>query len=418
MALTAVEKIISRHAGRVVRAGDLTVAAVDAVMAHDGNAPLAIRILHEELGSRQVFDPARVLLVIDHCGPSANEGAANMQRIMRAFVAETGARLYDAGEGICHLLLPEQGHAWPGGLIVGSDSHSVTYGAINCLGTGMGSTDIAVAMYTGKVWLRVPEVLRIRLAGRLTSGVSAKDLTLHLLRLLGADGATYKCLEIDGDGLASLPMDYRFTVCNMAVEMGAKCALMPVDDVCRHYLDGRLAQPPEPVWSDPGCSYEAEYTVELSQVEPLVALPHDLSRIVPARQVGSQPVDMAFIGTCTNSRLTDLREAAEVLRGRRVNPRVRLIVTPGTRGIYLEALRQGLVEVFVAAGGVVTPPGCGPCLGTHLGVPGDGEVVVSTANRNYRGRMGNRNASIILASPTTVAASALLGRVATPAEVC
>jgi 3-isopropylmalate/(R)-2-methylmalate dehydratase large subunit len=415
MAKTAVEKIIAAHAGHAVQAGDLTIASVDLVMATDGNAPLALRLLREELGAPVEFDGRHIVLVVDHCGPSPNEGAANLQQVMRRFARDAGARLYDAGEGISHVLLPEQGHALPGMLVIGSDSHTVTYGALNCLGTGMGSTDVAVAMYTRKVWLRVPETVRVELLGRLAPGVTAKDLALQLVARIGVGGATYKCLEIDGEGLASLTMDQRLTLCNMSVEMGAKCALMPVDEICRRYLGERAATAPAMVWSDPDCTYEAVHSVDLAAVEPLVALPHDLTHIVPMRDLGERRIDQAFIGTCTNSRLSDLEEAAAVLRGRRVHAQVRLIVTPGSRGVYREALRRGLIEVFLDAGAIVTPPGCGPCVGTHLGVPGDGEVVLSTANRNFQGRMGNPKASILLASPATVAASAIAGYTTVPA---
>jgi 3-isopropylmalate/(R)-2-methylmalate dehydratase large subunit len=417
MAQTVVEKIISRHAGATVHAGDMAIASVDAVMATDGNAPLAIRLLREQLGAGDDFDASKVILVIDHGAPAPTEGAANLQSLMRSFAQATGALLYEAGSGISHVVLPEQGHARPGGLVVGSDSHTVTYGAVNCLGTGMGSTDIAVAMYTGKVWLRVPETIRVELSGRLPAGVTAKDLTLWLVRQVGVDGATYKCLEIAGDGLAQLDMDGRFTMTNMSVEMGAKCALMPLDEVSGGYLAERLDEVPPMVWSDPGCRYESTVTLELGRVEPLVAQPHDLGAIVPVADVAGERIDVAFLGTCTNGRISDLEQAAAVLRERRVKPGVRLIVTPGSRAVYLEALRRGLVETFVHAGAVVTTPGCGPCVGLHQGVPSDGEVVISTANRNFKGRMGNPRAAIFLASPPTVAASAVLGRVASSTEV-
>ncbi|HEY7417745.1 MAG TPA: 3-isopropylmalate dehydratase large subunit [Ktedonobacteraceae bacterium] len=419
MPQTAVEKIISAHAETTVRAGDLAIVTVDLVMAQDGNAPLAIRTLREELHAQRIYEPEKVVLVIDHCGPSPDEGSANLQRLMRTFAMEYGATIYDAGEGISHVLLPELGYAQPGRLIVGSDSHSVTYGAVNCLGTGMGSTDIAVAMLTGKAWLRVPETIHVRLTGQLPPLATAKDLALRLVDTVGVDGATYQCLEIDGEGLATLNMDSRFTLCNMAIEMGAKCVLMPTDEICREYLCARPAPipepPPEAVWSDSNCRYVAEYFIDLSALAPLVALPHDLTRIVLAHEVAGQPIDIAFIGTCTNSRLSDLEQAADILRNRHVHEDVRLIVTPGSRSTYLAALRSGIMEVLVSAGAIVTPPGCGPCVGTHLGIPGDGEVVISTANRNFKGRMGNPNASIILASPATVAASAIKGHV-TPWE--
>jgi 3-isopropylmalate/(R)-2-methylmalate dehydratase large subunit len=413
---TVAEKILSRLAGRDVEAGDLVVCPADAVMATDGNAPLAIRIFERELGGTRTFDPERVVLVIDHCGPSPNEGASNLQNSMRRFADTCGARLFDIGSGISHVVLPEEGLALPGTLVLGSDSHSVTYGALNCFGTGMGSTDIAVAMLTGKAWLRVPQTYRVVLTGALKPSATAKDLVLELLRRIGVDGADYMCLELDGPGLAGLPMDARLTIASMAIEMGAKTAIMPADDTVTSYLAARSAPAGHPTWSDPGARYRHTIEVDLGEVVPLVALPHDMTRIVPADSV-DLPIQQAFIGTCTNSRLEDLRAAAAVLRGRRIHPGVRLIVTPGSRGVYLEAIREGLVETFIEFGGVVTPPGCGPCVGTHLGIPADGELVVSTANRNFRGRMGNREASIVLGSPETVAASAVLGRVATKEEL-
>lgn len=417
MGYTAIEKIISNHTGKQVHAGELVIAHVDTVMAQDGNAPLAIKLLKEQLNATKTFNNEKVILVIDHCGPSPNEGASNLQQIMRDFAKEYGAKLYDAGEGISHVLLPEKGHAQPGKLIIGSDSHSVTYGAVNCAGTGMGSTDIATAMYTGKVWIRVPETICVNLTGRLPETVTAKDLALHLIRLIGVSGATYKCIEISGEGLSSLNMDQRFTICNMTIEMGAKCTLMPVDEICSDYLKERNIKSAESVWSDPDCSYDAVYTVDLSEIKPLLALPHDLTNIVSVDSVKKQVINMAFIGTCTNSRISDLEEAATILRNNNVSEDVRLIVTPGSRSIYLEALRKGYIDDFISAGAIVTPPGCGPCVGTHLGIPGDSDVVISTANRNFKGRMGNSKSSIILASPATVAASAILGRVASREEV-
>ncbi|MCK2212387.1 3-isopropylmalate dehydratase large subunit [Actinomadura sp. ATCC 31491] len=409
--LTAVERILSRRVGREVRAGDLVVSPVDLVMAQDGNAPLAIRLLTEELHADTTFDADKVVLVIDHCGPSPNDGASNLQRMMRRFCEEQGARLFDIGSGISHVVLPEAGLAVPGTFVVGSDSHSVAYGALNCLGTGMGSTDIAAAMYSGKTWLRVPASYQVNLTGRLPADTAPKDLALELIRRVGVAGATYMCLEIGGPGLASLSVDARLTICSMAIEMGAKTALMPCDELVRDYLSSRSLPAGAPQWADSDASYEKTIDIDLSEVGPLVALPHDLTRIVPVDSL-NLPVQQAFVGTCTNSRLEDLRAAAGILRQRRIHPRVRMIVTPGSREVYLEALREGVIETFVQAGAVVTPPGCGPCVGTHMGIPADDETVISTANRNFRGRMGNRNASIVLGSPETVAASAVLGRVA------
>lgn len=414
---TTVEKILSTHVGRDVRAGELVVSPVDVVMAQDGNAPLAIRILTEELGASRTFDPERVVLVIDHCGPSPNEGASNLQRMMREFCRDFGARLFDIGEGISHVVLPESGLARPGSIVVGSDSHTLTYGALNCLGTGMGSTDIAVAMFTGTTWLRAPETIRVRFVGQLGPGATAKDAALELVRRVGVDGATYRCLEMHGPGLAHLSVDNRLTICNMGIEMGAKCTMMPLDDQVRAFLEQRMDDVPSGVWSDPDATFEAEHEIDLGAIEPMIILPHDLTRIVRASDHRDLAISQAFIGTCTNSRFEDLAAAAAVIGGNRIAPGVRLIVTPGSRDVYLRAMRAGHIETFIEAGGVVTPPGCGACVGTHLGVPADGDVVISTANRNFKGRMGNPRSSIVLASPETVAASAITGHVSLASDL-
>jgi 3-isopropylmalate/(R)-2-methylmalate dehydratase large subunit len=334
---------------------------------------------------------------------------------MFAFAKQSGARIFGPGEGISHVLLPEQRLARPGMLVLGSDSHSVTYGAVNCVGLGMGSTDIAVAMKTGRAWARVPETIRIDLIGRLRPGVSAKDLALHLVKLVGVDGATYCCVEIAGEGLAGLTADARLTLCNMAIESGAKCTLMPCDAICRDFVGEAATLNAVPL---PGnARFRARYDVRLDDVEPLIAPPHDLTRIGHVDRFTGTAIDMAFIGTCTNGRLDDLRAAAQILRGHKIAPGLRLIIAPGSRQIYLHALREGLIDVFMEAGAIVAPPGCGPCVGTHMGVPADGDVVISTANRNFKGRMGNPRASVFLASPSVVAASAIAGTITASEEV-
>lgn len=412
---TGVQAIFSAHAGRAVKAGEFCVVDVDLVMATDGNGPLAIGILQEELGANTVFDPDRIVLVIDHCGPSPGEGAANLQKGMFAFARQTGARIFGPGEGISHVLLPEQRLVRPGMLVLGSDSHTITYGAMNCVGLGMGSTDIAVAMRTGRAWVRLPETVRVELTGQLRPGVSGKDLALWLVKLLGVDGATYCSLEIAGEGLAGLSMDARLTVANMAIEAGAKCTLMPCDAVCRSFVGEAAAGKAVPLPSN--ARFLARYEIFLDEVEPLVAPPHDLTRICAIDSFVGTAIDMAFIGTCTNGRLDDLRVAARVLKGRKVAPGLRLVVSPGSREVYLHALRERLIDVFIEAGAIVTPPGCGPCVGTHMGIPADGDVVISTANRNFKGRMGNARAAVFLASPSVVAASAIVGSIAALKEV-
>jgi 3-isopropylmalate/(R)-2-methylmalate dehydratase large subunit len=415
-ARTTVEKIIAAHAGADVRAGEAKWVDVDLVMATDGNAPLAIELLKRELGAEESeIDGERIVLVIDHCAPAPNAGAANMQAAMRRFAAACGARMYDAGAGVSHVVLPEQGDVLPGMLVLGSDSHTVTYGAVNCLGIGMGSTDIAVAMRTGRTWMRVPETIKVWLDGSVPEGASAKDAVLALVREIGVDGATYACLEFDGEGVGSLSVEERLTFANMSIEMGAKCALMPVDGVCSEWLGERVDSVPDGFWSDSGAAFAKEVRLDLGSVRPLVARPHDLTEIDELGAAEGTPIDIAFIGTCTNGRISDLRRAARVLDGRKVAPGVQLIVSPGSREVLAEALREGLIETLVAAGAMVTTPGCGPCVGTHQGVPGDGHTLITTANRNFRGRMGNRDASIFVASPEVVARSAVEGAISSGA---
>jgi 3-isopropylmalate/(R)-2-methylmalate dehydratase large subunit len=418
MSPTATEQIFSAHAGREVRAGDFLIADVDVVMAQDGNAPLAIELLENEFGSADILQPAdRVVLVIDHCAPAPNEGAARMQAIMRRFAEKNGVRLFDIGEGISHLVLPENGYARPGGLVVGSDSHTVTYGALNCIGVGLGATDIAIAMRHGRCWFEVPRTLRVDLVGTLPPEASAKDIALTMVKSIGLDGANGACLEIGGPGLSSISMDGRFTLCNMSIEVGATCSLMEIDDVAGRYLEAHGVESVKPVEFPSEERDEDRIQLDLDLVKPLVAMPHDLDGIAEIASVGDVPIHLAFIGTCTNGRLDDLRAAAAVLDGRHVHPGVRLIVTPGSRQVYLDAVRQGIIERLLVAGAVVNPPGCGPCVGTHQGIPSDGETVISTANRNFRGRMGNQRASIVLGSPETVAASAVVGRVTTASDL-
>lgn len=412
MVMTAIEKILSRHLRRNVREGEFVVVPVDVVMAQDGNAPLVIQILKGKLRSEVSCENVNKIFVIDHCAPSPNMGASNLQKMMREYANDHNITLYDTGEGVSHVLLPEKGHIKPGDIIVGSDSHSVTYGALNCFATGMGATDIAVAMRTGKIWIKVPRTQKIYLHGCLKKGVFAKDLVLHLIKTIGVNGASYECLEFEGDGLASLSIEERFTICNMVVEMGAKCAIMPPDKILQTYIEDRHLEQGLPVWSDDGCNYSKVVHIDMSTIEPLVALPHSLCTILPASEVKNK-IDIAFVGTCTNSRISDLEEVAKILDGKKIHKNVRMIIAPGSRKILQEAIVRGWVSIFLRAGAMVTPPGCAACVGTHMGIPGDGEIVISTGNRNFQGRMGNSNAYIYLASPSTVAISALAGEITT-----
>lgn len=410
MAMSTVEKIFSKHIGRNVKAGEFIIVPVDTVMAQDGNAPLVIQILKEKLHAKTLHESINKVFVIDHCSPSPNVGASNLQKMMRDYANENNIKLYDIGEGISHILLPERKHIKPGDVVIGSDSHSVTYGAFNCFATGMGATDIAVALLTGKIWIKIPKTQKIYLHGQLNNGVTAKDLILHIINKIGVNGATYECLEFEGDGLATLTLEERCTICNMVVEMGAKCAVMPYDNVLKSYMDDKCIEGNPPIWSDKGYNYSNVWHFDMSTVIPLVAIPHNLSTILPASTVKSK-IDIAFVGTCTNSNISDLQIVAKILKGKKINENVRMIIAPGSREIFKKAIEQGLISIFLQAGAIICPPGCGACVGTHMGIPGDEEIIISTGNRNFQGRMGNSKAYIYLASPITVAISALSGTI-------
>lgn len=413
MGQTLAEKLLSRASGREVRAGEIALASLDFVMGQDGTSPLAIKAFRE-MGGTKVFDPSRVALVIDHSAPSPNHGVSQLHALMRDFARETGVVLYDIGEGVCHQLLPERGHVAPGDVVIGADSHTCTYGALGAFATGVGSTDLAAAMIAGKTWFRVPETIRLLFVGALPAGVYAKDLALAMARELTADGATYRALEIAGDALAGISMEGRFTISNMAIEVGAKVGLMVPDEATIEWARRHTERRFEAVYPDDDARYERVVEVDVSRLTPLVAKPHRVDNVAPIEEVEGTPVHQAFIGTCTNGRLEDLKAAAAILRGRKVAPSTRLIVAPASKRVFLQAVEQGIVTDLVEAGAVFVTPGCGCCVGTHNGVPSDGEVVISTANRNFKGRMGNPEASIFLASPATVAASAVEGRIADP----
>jgi len=410
---TIAEKILSAHCGQEVYAGELAVAKVDFVMGQDGTAPLAARAF-AEMGGQCVFDPERVAFVIDHSAPAPGEGVANIHQYLRKFAREQGIHLYEVGEGVCHQVVPESGRVGPGSLVVGADSHTCTYGALNAFATGMGSTDVAAAMISGRTWFKVPETFKIVLKGRLPAGVSAKDLILHLVGRFTADGATYMAVEFAGEAAGELSVEGRLTVANMAVEMGAKAGIFLADDKTFAWLGRYTRRFYAPVCPDPGARYARVEECDVSSLTPQVACPHRVDNVRPLEEVAGTPVQQVFIGTCTNGRLEDLRAAAGILAGRRVHRDVRLVVAPASRRVYLEAMREGVIQALVESGAAVVTPGCGPCVGTHNGVPADGENVVSTANRNFKGRMGNSKAFIYLASPATAAASAVTGKITDP----
>lgn len=409
---TIVEKIFSTHAGTVVRAGDNIIAAIDLAMATDGSGPLTLD-LFRKMGGQSVFDPEKVVMVLDHYVPCPNDKVAALHDSMRAFADAGQCRLLELGEGICHQLLPEKGFVRPGQLIVGADSHSTTYGAFNALGTGIGSSDLAAAMITGKLWFRVPETVRIILTGSFRPYVTAKDLALFLVGTLGADGAAYKAVEFAGPAVGELNMDDRMTVCNMMVETGAKCGLMPGDSITRACYH----TPVIPVAADADAVYAESLTVDLAAIEPMLALPHQVDTVALVAAHEGLPVHMGVLGTCTNGRISDLKLALSVMGDAPLAPGFELLVVPSSRAIYLEALRHGLIEKLVDKGAVILPPGCGPCCGSSPGIPSAGENVVSTANRNFIGRMGNVGANIYLASPATVAACAVSGKMTQPGRL-
>jgi 3-isopropylmalate/(R)-2-methylmalate dehydratase large subunit len=419
MGMTMAEKILAAHAGaECVEPGQFVDVKVDLVLANDITAPIAIREF-ERIGVEKVFDRSKVVMVADHFVPNKDIESAEQCRVMRDFArAQQLTHYYDVGTmGIEHVLLPEQGLVLPGDVIVGADSHTCTYGALGAFATGMGSTDIAVAMATGKIWMKVPETIKLVYHGQLPKWVGGKDLILHTIGLIGVDGARYQAMEFTGEAVDNLSMDGRFTMSNMAIEAGGKAGLFAFDEKTQAYVEPRARRPYTAYESDADARYAQVIEMDVSELEPQVAFPYLPSNARPLSQVGEVPIDQAVIGSCTNGRLEDLQVAAQVLRGRKVHPYVRCIVIPGTQAVYLEALRQGLVEAFVEAGAVVSTPTCGPCLGGHMGVLAAGERCVSTTNRNFVGRMGHPESEVYLASPAVAAASAVLGRIGGPAEV-
>jgi 3-isopropylmalate/(R)-2-methylmalate dehydratase large subunit len=413
---TISENIISNHIGAQVEAGDIVVVPVDFIMSQDGTTALTMQAF-EKMGGKSIYAPDRYAIIIDHNAPSPVEGVSNIHKEMRRFASQHGTILYDVGEGVCHQLIPEKGHALPGSIIIGADSHTCTYGALNAFATGMGSTDVAAALISGKTWLKVPSTIKLTYNGILQSGVFSKDVALHMVGSLTADGATYKALEIYGEIIDALSVEARMTIANMAVETGAKVGLMRCDERVVDYLRGRTSEMIKGVDATDDAVYEKVIKEDLSKLPPQVAKPHQVDQVVPVDDVIGIEIDEVFIGTCTNGRLEDLRIAARIFDGKKVAKRTRLIVAPASREIYLKALEEGILAKIVKAGGVIITPGCGPCVGTGGGIPADNENVLSTANRNFKGRMGNSKAFIYLASPATAAYSAINGVISDPREV-
>ena len=419
MGMTMTQKILAAHAGlESVEPGQLIEAKLDVVLGNDITSPVAINEF-EKCGASSVFDNTRIALVMDHFTPNKDIKAAEQCRQVRSFAGKYGIKnFFDVGRmGIEHALLPEKGIVVPGDCIIGADSHTCTYGALGAFSTGVGSTDMAAGMIAGKTWFKVPSAIQVELKGKLNRWVSGKDVILHLIGEIGVDGALYQSLEFTGEGVRSLSMDDRLCIANMAIEAGAKNGIFPVDEVTLAYGEGRFQREAVAYEADPDAVYERKVVIELDKLRPTVSFPHlpENTRVID--EVGEIKIDQSVIGSCTNGRIEDLRTAAEILKGRQVAQNVRCIIIPGTQDIYLQAVREGLAEIFIEAGAVFSTPTCGPCLGGHMGVLGKGERAVSTTNRNFVGRMGHVESEVYLASPAVAAASAVTGYITDPAKL-
>lgn len=408
MGLTLVEKILSEHADKDVHAGELIVSRVDVCAVQDGTGPLTVQEF-KKLGKDKLKNPDRTILFIDHASPSPRKELSNTHTVLRDFSKDYGAVLSDVGQGVCHQRLIED-YVNPAEVLVGADSHTCTSGALGAFATGMGSTDVAIAMAIGKTWLKVPKTLKINVNGKFREGVCAKDLILHLIGLIGADGATYMALEFCGDTIKNMSMSDRFTLSNMAVEAGAKCGLIVPDETTREYLKSRgredMFRVVEP---DEDAVYERVIDINAEDVERTVSCPHTVDNVKKVSELGDIKVNQVFVGTCTNGRLEDMRTVAGILKGKKVNSDVRMLICPASPDVYKSSLKEGLIEIFMEAGAVILPPGCGPCVGVHAGTLADGEVCLSTQNRNFQGRMGNTEGNIYLCSPYVAAYSAIKG---------
>jgi len=418
MGQTIVEKIFSEHSGKEVKAGEIVIANIDLALAQDGTGPLTIRQI-EKLGVKKLANPERAVFFIDHACPSPRKELSNDHMLIREFTRKTGAVLSDIGDGVCHQVINEKFNC-PGYILIGADSHTVTGGALGAFATGMGSTDVAIGMAYGKNWFRVPETFYFNLKGSFPKGVYGKDLILYIIGMIGADGATYKAMEFGGEALPHISMSERLTIANMSVEAGAKCGIFPTDEITRGFLKeyGRENKFRE-IKPDPDAEYEKIFEINLSDLKPMVAMPHTVDNVRPIDHPDLKNIEInqVFLGSCTNGRIEDLRIAASIIKGKKKHPRVRMIVVPASRDVYRKALKEGLLEIFNDFGASINTPGCGPCCGVHQGILGDGEVALATSNRNFKGRMGNPEAFVYLASPATAAASAITGMITDPREI-
>ena len=408
MGQTLVEKIISAHVGKDVKAGELVISKVDVAAVQDGTGPLTVAEF-KKLGKTKLNNPERTILFIDHASPSPRKELSNTHMVLREFSKEYGAVLSDVGAGVCHQRLIET-YVNPGEVLVGADSHTCTSGALGAFATGMGSTDIAVAMALGETWLKVPSTFKIVVNGTFKPGVCSKDLMLHLIGMIGADGATYKALEFCGDTINNMSMSERFTLANMAVEAGAKCGLFVADEKTKEFLKQRGREDKfKQILPDSDADYERIIVIDASSIPHTVSCPHTVDNTKPVEELKEVKVNQVFLGTCTNGRIEDLRVAAEILKGKTVHPDVRMIISPASKDVFKQALKEGLIDIFVEANAAIMAPGCGPCVGVHAGILGDGEVCLATQNRNFQGRMGNTKGFIYLASPYVAAYTAIRG---------
>ena len=416
--MTITEKILAAHAGKdKVSAGELINAKLDVILANDITAPISINEFNK-IGAKDVFDKDKIALIPDHFAPQKDIKAAEQCKMLREFSREHDLSLYfEVGRmGIEHALLPEQGIVLPGDLVIGADSHTCTYGALGAFSTGVGSTDVASAMATGECWFKVPESMKFVYYGKLNKWVSGKDLILHTIGDIGVDGALYRAMEIEGEAITALPMSGRLTMCNMAIEAGGKNGIIVPDDITEEYVKDRAKREYKFYTSDSDAQYVDVREYDCSKIEPTVSCPHLPSNTKPASELSNISIDQVVVGSCTNGRIEDMREAAEVIKGKKVNPNTRMIVIPATQAIYLQAVKEGLAEIFVEADAVFSTPTCGPCLGGHMGILAKGEKAIATTNRNFVGRMGDPGSEVYLSNPAVAAASAVLGRIALPEE--
>jgi 3-isopropylmalate/(R)-2-methylmalate dehydratase large subunit len=415
MAMTMAEKILAKASGnKESEAGEIIMANIDVAMTHDLTGPLSVESF-EKIGLKEVWDPEKIVIVFDHQVPADSIDAAKNHMIMRKFVKEQGIHnFYDVREGVCHQVLPEKGHVVPGEVVVGTDSHTCTHGALGAFATGIGSTDMAMVFATGKLWFKVPETIKFEITGKLQENVFAKDVVLDIIGKIGADGATYKACEFGGETTRNMTISDRMVLCNMAIEMGGKSGLVEPDQKTINYLKGRSTKPYEIMKTDSDAlSLETMY-VDVNELEPQIACPHNVDNVKPVSEVEGTHIDQVFLGSCTNGRLSDLRTAAKIMKGKEVSKNIRMLVIPASREVYSKAMDEGLLRTFVDSGALVCNPCCGPCLGGHIGLVGPGEVSLSTSNRNFKGRQGSPDAEVYLSSAAVAAASAITGKITDP----